>query len=102
VGQAEPARGRVLPAPHRHHGRRPPAPRRLHRRVLNPDGSEQPRLTASEAGRLQGFPADYPWTGADVWQQIGNAAPVQLGTAILAAGLGIDLRERLADRDRAA
>jgi DNA (cytosine-5)-methyltransferase 1 len=57
-------------------------------RVLNPDGTEQPRLTASEAGQLQGFPADYPWTGNDIWQQIGNAIPVPLGRAILTAALG--------------
>jgi Site-specific DNA methylase len=59
-------------------------------RVLNPDGSEQPRLTPSEAGQLQGFPADYPWTGNDTWQQIGNAIPVPLGRALLTAALGAD------------
>lgn len=50
--------------------------------------TELPRLTWSEAGQLQGFPADYPWTGGDISQQIGNAVPVQLGRAILAAAFG--------------
>lgn len=54
-------------------------------RLLDPDGNELDRLTHSEAGRLQGFPADYPWSGRDVSQQIGNAAPVQLATALLRA-----------------
>jgi DNA (cytosine-5)-methyltransferase 1 len=49
--------------------------------------TELPRLTWSEAGRLQGFPADYPWAGGDIGQQIGNAVPVPLGRAILTAAL---------------
>ncbi|MFJ4799185.1 DNA cytosine methyltransferase [Kitasatospora purpeofusca] len=47
------------------------------------DGHDLPRLSWAEAGRLQGFPADYPWTGRDIGQQIGNAVPVQLGRVIL-------------------
>lgn len=54
-------------------------------RVVNPDGTEQDRLTTGEAGALQGFPADYPWTGRDPWQQIGNAVPVGLGRALIRA-----------------
>lgn len=57
-------------------------------RVLNPDGTEQPRLTASEAGQLQGFPANYPWGEGDWPQRVGNAVPVQLGRALLTAALG--------------
>jgi DNA (cytosine-5)-methyltransferase 1 len=56
-------------------------------RVVAPDGTELPRFTPSEAGLLQGFPADYPWAGGDVAQQIGNAVPVQLGRAVLATAL---------------
>ncbi|WP_052683147.1 DNA cytosine methyltransferase [Streptomyces sp. FxanaA7] len=51
-------------------------------RLVNPEGRELPRLTASEAGRLQGFPADWPWSGSDIPQQIGNACPVPLGRAL--------------------
>ncbi|WP_426404243.1 DNA cytosine methyltransferase [Streptomyces sp. R-07] len=54
-------------------------------RLLDPDGHELPRFTHAEAGVLQGFPADYPWSGRDISQQIGNAAPVQLATALLRA-----------------
>ncbi|NUS14542.1 MAG: DNA cytosine methyltransferase [Streptomyces sp.] len=56
-------------------------------RLVDNDGAELPRLTWAEAGALQGFPADYPWTGGDIGQQIGNAVPVPLGRAILAAAL---------------
>ncbi|NUP46189.1 MAG: DNA cytosine methyltransferase [Catenulispora sp.] len=57
-------------------------------RVIGPRGEELPRFTPSEAGRLQGLPADWPWTGGDVWQQIGNAVPIPLGRAIIRAALG--------------
>lgn len=50
-------------------------------------GVDLPRYSPSEAGRLQGFPADHPWIGRDIGQQIGNACPVQLGTAVIAAAL---------------
>lgn len=44
-------------------------------------------LTHSQAGVLQGFPADFPWQGsaAEKSQQIGNAVPVQLAEAVLRA-----------------
>lgn len=57
-------------------------------RVVGADGTELARLTPGEAGLLQGFPADYPWAGGDVWQQIGNSVPIALGRAVLAAALG--------------
>jgi DNA (cytosine-5)-methyltransferase 1 len=44
------------------------------------------RLTAAEAGVLQTFPRDYPWTGTkrEIFQQIGNAVPPLMAEAILA------------------
>ena len=54
-------------------------------RLIDPDGRELPRFTHAEAGQLQGFPADYPWSGKDVSQQVGNAAPPPLATALLRA-----------------
>jgi DNA (cytosine-5)-methyltransferase 1 len=54
-------------------------------RLVDPDGRELDRLSHSEAGVLQGFPADYPWTGGDIPQQIGNACPIPLATALLTA-----------------
>ncbi|NUS22713.1 MAG: DNA cytosine methyltransferase [Streptomyces sp.] len=51
-------------------------------RLVDPDGRELDRLTPGEAGQLQGFPADWPWSGKDVAQQVGNACPVQLAAAL--------------------
>lgn len=47
-------------------------------RLVGPDGGELDRLSWAEAGRLQDFPLDYPWSGRDIGQQIGNACPVGL------------------------
>ncbi|MET9498854.1 DNA cytosine methyltransferase [Streptomyces sp. NPDC006552] len=65
-------------------------------RVVGRGGREQPRLTESEAGQLQTFPAapDWIWGGSAVAQQIGNAVPPRLGMHVLAAALDLD-REHL-------
>ncbi|WP_344032326.1 DNA cytosine methyltransferase [Streptomyces luteireticuli] len=57
-------------------------------RVVSVDGDEMDRFSFSEAGRLQTFPADYPWSGSDVPQQIGNAVPPRLAMHILCAAFG--------------
>ncbi len=57
-------------------------------RVLAPDGTELQRFSDAEAGVLQTFPADYPWSGRAIAQQIGNAIPPLLGKAVLTAALG--------------
>lgn len=49
------------------------------------------RLTLPEAGQLQTFPRDYPWSGKDIGQQIGNAIPPRLAVHVLASALGIDI-----------
>jgi len=54
-------------------------------RLVDLDGRELPRLTPSEAGLLQGFPADWPWSGNDIPQQCGNACPVPLAAALAQA-----------------
>lgn len=56
-------------------------------RVVNANGTVD-RFTAAEAGRLQTFPADYPWSPIDTAQQIGNAIPPRLAAHVLAAVLG--------------
>jgi DNA (cytosine-5)-methyltransferase 1 len=56
-------------------------------RITTEDGAELERLTCSEAGQLQSFPADYPWAGNDKAQQIANATPPLLATHILTAAL---------------
>lgn len=54
-------------------------------RLVDPSERELPRFSHSEAGRLQGFPADWPWSGNDIPQQIGNACPVPLAAALVQA-----------------
>ena len=54
------------------------------------DGDED-RFTDQEAGRLQTFPLDYPWSGLDIGQQIGNAIPPRLAVHVLAHALDIEL-----------
>lgn len=42
-------------------------------------------ITLAEAGVLQSFPVDYPWTGSEAskWRQVGNAIPPLMAAAIL-------------------
>jgi DNA (cytosine-5)-methyltransferase 1 len=56
-------------------------------RLIDLSTAKTDRFTLSEAGRLQTFPADYPWSGNDVSQQIGNAIPPRLAAHVLAAAL---------------
>lgn len=59
---------------------------------------ELDRLKTSEAGQLQTFPSNYPWSGNDVSQQIGNAIPPRLAAHILAAALGRELPPKFLDQ----
>lgn len=56
--------------------------------VVDTTGFPCPRFSQAEAGRLQTFPLDYPWSGGDVSQQIGNAIPPVLALHVLSAALG--------------
>ncbi|KXO90512.1 DNA cytosine methyltransferase [Tsukamurella pseudospumae] len=62
-------------------------------KVLLADGTET-RFSMNEAGRLQTFPIDYPWSGGDISQQVGNAVPPRLGVHVLSAVLGISEADR--------
>ncbi|RKT16886.1 DNA (cytosine-5)-methyltransferase 1 [Streptomyces sp. 1114.5] len=55
-------------------------------RVLADDGTES-RFTWAEAGALQSFPADHPWSGRDIGQQIGNAVPPLLAHHLITAAI---------------
>ncbi|TDB86947.1 DNA cytosine methyltransferase [Actinomadura sp. KC216] len=57
-------------------------------RVVSEAGDDLTRFSHSEAGCLQTFPRDYPWSGKDVGQQIGNAVPPRLAMHVLAAAFG--------------
>jgi site-specific DNA-cytosine methylase len=57
-------------------------------RLVAEDGTELDRFSFSEAGRLQTFPVNYPWSGLDVGQQIGNAVPPRLAMHVLCAAFG--------------
>lgn len=56
----------------------------------NAAGSVQ--VEAWEAGVLQSFRPDYPWTGARTrqYQQIGNAVPPRLAAHVIAEAIGLD------------
>ncbi|MFI5693927.1 DNA cytosine methyltransferase [Kribbella sp. NPDC051586] len=56
-------------------------------RVKTTDGGAD-RFSFPEAGALQTFPSDYPWSGRDIAQQIGNAIPPRLAVHVLASALG--------------
>jgi DNA (cytosine-5)-methyltransferase 1 len=43
----------------------------------------------NEAGLLQSFPPDYPWSGTAQAQQVGNAVPPLFGAHLLSAALGL-------------
>ncbi|MFI7534369.1 DNA cytosine methyltransferase [Streptosporangium sp. NPDC049376] len=48
------------------------------------------RFTDPEAGLLQTFPADFPWNGTGIAQQIGNAVPPLFALHVLDAALQLD------------
>lgn len=54
-------------------------------RIVDEGGQEKPRFTHGEAGVLQGFPADWPWSGSDIPQQVGNSCPIPLAAALVRA-----------------
>ncbi|MFE3026195.1 DNA cytosine methyltransferase [Nocardia tengchongensis] len=60
---------------------------KVRRNRIVADGEDFERLLPEEAGRLQTFPLDYPWSGNDQYQQVGNAIPPRVGVHILAAAL---------------
>ncbi len=61
-------------------------------------GGGESRLSHQEAGRLQTFPHDFPWSGNDIGQQIGNAIPPRLAVHVLAQALNIRVDGEELDR----
>ncbi|MFJ5921255.1 DNA cytosine methyltransferase [Kitasatospora sp. NPDC092948] len=66
---------------------------KVSRNAVNHPGGGSPhtpdRLTIPEAGILQTFPPNYPWSGGDKSQQVGNAVPPLFGMHVLAAALAL-------------
>ncbi|MFJ8003497.1 DNA cytosine methyltransferase [Streptomyces fagopyri] len=50
---------------------------------------EGTRFSMNEAGMLQSFPPDYPWSGTAQAQQVGNAVPPLFGAHLLSSALGL-------------
>ncbi|GAA1030535.1 MULTISPECIES: DNA cytosine methyltransferase [Amycolatopsis] len=67
-------------------------------RLLGRPSGEPDRFNDREAGRLQTFPPDYPWSGRGVAQQVGNAIPPRLAAHVLAAALGEELDIAVLDK----
>jgi DNA (cytosine-5)-methyltransferase 1 len=60
-------------------------------RVVDDCGRPLPRFSPREAGMLQTFPVDFPWSEPGWAQQVGNAVPPRLGAHLLAGALGVSL-----------
>ncbi|MGX1807489.1 DNA cytosine methyltransferase [Nocardia sp. NPDC055321] len=68
-------------------------------RMVDQDDNYIGHLKIEDAGRLQTFPRDYPWSGNDIAQQIGNAIPPRLAAHILGAAIfGKQPDEKLLDK----
>lgn len=60
------------------------------RNKIEPDEGVSRGITPIEAGILQTFPRNYPWSGNDLSQQIGNAIPPRLAAHVLNVLLGLN------------
>lgn len=73
-------------------------------RIFQPGGHHEPgkqsqnavRVTLAEAAVLQGFPPDYPFQGSrsKQFEQVGNAVPPPLASAVITSLLGSELAQR--------
>ena len=70
---------------------------KVRRNRLHLANGEWDRFSYHEAGRLQTFPCDYPWSGKDIGQQIGNAIPPRLAVHVLAAALDLLIDDSILD-----
>ncbi|WP_116206862.1 DNA cytosine methyltransferase [Amycolatopsis circi] len=51
------------------------------------EAGKSDRFTIAESGVLQTFPHNFPWSGKDQAQQVGNAVPPRLGMHVLSRAL---------------
>lgn len=60
---------------------------RVYRGLAEYGAGRSDRFTIPESGVLQTFPHNFPWSGKDQAQQIGNAVPPRLGMHVLSGAL---------------
>lgn len=63
-------------------------------------GDPEGRLTAAQAGLLQGFPPDYPWQGSrsSQFQQAADTVCPLMGAAVIGATAGLSWEDAVRDR----
>ncbi|MGD6745236.1 DNA cytosine methyltransferase [Streptomyces sp. BH106] len=66
---------------------------KVSRNVILVDDKDHGRFSIPEAGALQTFPGNYPWSGNDRSQQVGNAVPPLFAMHVLGAALEVPLPE---------
>jgi DNA (cytosine-5)-methyltransferase 1 len=60
---------------------------KIYRSIEEFESGRSGRFTPAESGVLQTFPHNFPWSGKDQAQQIGNAVPPRLGMHVLGMAL---------------
>ncbi|MGW1836424.1 DNA cytosine methyltransferase [Streptomyces sp. NPDC002067] len=60
---------------------------KVYKSLADYESGKSDRFTIAEAGVLQTFPRNFPWSGNDQAQQVGNAVPPRLGMHVLSAAL---------------
>ncbi|OEV27747.1 hypothetical protein AN219_22120 [Streptomyces nanshensis] len=60
---------------------------KIYKSIAEYETDQSDRFTISESGVLQTFPHNFPWSGNDQAQQVGNAVPPRLGMHVLAKAL---------------
>ncbi|MEW2452644.1 DNA cytosine methyltransferase [Streptomyces albus] len=60
---------------------------KVYRSVADYEAGRSDRFSIPESGVLQSFPRNYPWSGKDQAQQVGNAVPPRLGMHVLSRAL---------------
>ncbi|MFB7899531.1 DNA cytosine methyltransferase [Streptomyces xiamenensis] len=60
---------------------------KVYKSLADYDADKPDRFTIPESGVLQTFPHNFPWSGKDQAQQVGNAVPPRLGMHVLSTVL---------------
>ncbi|MFI6999704.1 DNA cytosine methyltransferase [Nocardia sp. NPDC050175] len=60
---------------------------KIYRSIAEYEANRSDRFTIPESGVLQTFPHNFPWSGKDQAQQVGNAVPPRLGMHVLSTAL---------------